>query len=277
MTSRYAGFEMEMREQGIAWIRFSEPDRMNAMTQSLKRDLTELTARLQMDEAVRVVVFTGSGKAFSVGDDISTDDSWAGPAPTLVPRLPRGHADALGTYNGLRVMSQSLNIAVRNLDKPTIAAINGFAVQSGFSLALACDFRIASAAAEVGSGTLRFALQPDEGGHWLVLQILGLPKALDFLLRPRIISADQALELGLVGEVVAPEELEPRAMALALEFAEGPQLARRILKRLIYRAVDQTFEQACDDIAIRTSISDHHPDVQEGLLAFREKRSPRYT
>jgi 2-(1,2-epoxy-1,2-dihydrophenyl)acetyl-CoA isomerase len=275
-AERYTGFEKEIRDRGVAWITFNEPDRLNAMTQAFKRDLVEVVLQLQMDESVRVVVFTGSGKAFSVGDDISSEDSWSHGKPTLVPRLPPGHSDALSTYNGLRTMSQAVNIAVRNIDKPTIAAINGFAVHCGFSLALSCDFRIASSTSKMGSGTLRFGLLPDEGGHWLVVQTLGPAKALDFLLRPRIISADEALNLGFVNEVVSPEKLLQATSQLADELANGPQIAQRILKRLVYRAIDQTFEQACDDIAIRTGISDFHPDVTEGLSAFREKRPPRF-
>src|SRR5205085_8564059 len=129
------------------------------------------------------------------------------PGPELVPSLPGGHQTPVGTYDALRVVSQSLNVAVRNLDKLTVAAINGYAIQTGLSLSLACDFRVASTEARLGSATLRFGLLPDEGGHALVVQLIGLAKALDFFLRKRILKADEALELGLVNEVVAPDQL----------------------------------------------------------------------
>jgi 2-(1,2-epoxy-1,2-dihydrophenyl)acetyl-CoA isomerase len=128
----------------------------------------------------------------------------------LVPPIPPGHDTALGTYNALRTISQQVNTAVRSLDKLTIAAINGVAIQTGFSLALACDFRIAAAGARMGSATLRFGLLPDEGGQYLLVQHLGFARALDFLMRKRIVTAEEALDLGLVTEVVAPESLEPR-------------------------------------------------------------------
>ena len=127
-----------------------------------------------MDDAVRVVIITGEGRAFCAGDDISGRAPDFAGASALVPDIPPGHTDAIGTYEGLRAISQPLNAAVRSLDKLTIAAINGVAIQTGFSLALACDFRIASTAARLGSATLRFGLLPDEGGQYLLVQILGV-------------------------------------------------------------------------------------------------------
>ena len=193
-----------------------------------------------------------------------------------MPEIPGGHRDAMGTYDGLRWLSQPLNVALRNFDKLTIAAINGVAIQTGFSLALSCDFRIASSDARMGSGTLRFALMPDEGGQFLLVQLLGVARAMDFMLRNRIVPAEEALALGLVHEVAPPEDLQERAMALARELANGPQVAMRLLKRSIYNAAETSFAQALDDIAARTAISDHHADAREGVAAFREKRAPKF-
>jgi 2-(1,2-epoxy-1,2-dihydrophenyl)acetyl-CoA isomerase len=123
---------------------------------------------------------------------------------------------------------------------------------------------------------LRFALLPDEGGHWLLVQQLGTARAMEFLLRKRIVDADEALALGLVSEVCAPDELLERALALATELAEGPQVAMRLLKRAIYVAAESDFAHACEDIALRTGITDHHPDAREGARSFREKRAPRF-
>merc|ERR1739848_892983 len=121
----------------------------------------------------------------------------------------------------------------RHLDKITIAAMEGFAIQTGFSLALACDFRIASTSAKMGSATFRFGLLPDEGGQYLLVQHLGVAKAMDFMMRKRIATAKEAHELGLVHEVCEPQQLWAHAMALAKELAEGPQVAMRLLKRSI--------------------------------------------
>lgn len=270
----FRGFDIRLESPGIAVITFNQPERLNGLAQPIKRDLLEVIAQAQMDDRVRVLLFTGSGRAFCAGDDIT-----GRPLPegrSLVPDIYPGHRDPIGTYEGLRVLSQSLNTAIRNLDKLTIAAINGVAIQSGLSLALACDFRLASTEARLGSATLRFGLLPDEGGHALLVQLIGLAKTIDFLMRRRIVSAAEALDLGLVHEVCANDQLLDRAMALARELAEGPQVAMRLLKRSLYLAAESTWAHALEDIAARTAISDHHPDAHEGVAAFRERRQPRF-
>jgi 2-(1,2-epoxy-1,2-dihydrophenyl)acetyl-CoA isomerase len=276
IEGRYRGFEVATGGDGVTLITMNDPEHLNGTTQAMKRDLTEIFTSAQMDDDVRVVVITGSGRAFCAGDDMTgRPRDWAG-AEELMPTLAPGHRDAMGTYEGLRTMSQTLNLAVRGLDKLTIAAINGLAIQTGLTLALACDFRIASSDARLGSATLRFGLLPDEGGHALVVQLIGLAKAMDFFMHRRILSAAEALDLGLVSEVTDPGELLERALALARELAAGPQTAMRLLKRALYNAAEMPLGHAFDDIAVRTAISDHHPDAREGVAAFREKRPPRF-
>jgi 2-(1,2-epoxy-1,2-dihydrophenyl)acetyl-CoA isomerase len=273
-AGEYCGFELSFEEPGIAVVRFNEPERLNGMTQMFKRDLVEAIQQFQMDDAVRVVVFTGSGRAFSAGDDISGHAVES--SSKLVPEIFRGHHNHIGTYDGLRWLSQPLNLAIRNLDKLTFSAINGVAIQTGFSLALACDFRIAARSARMGSATLRFGLLPDEGGQFLLVQLLGVARTMDFLMRKRIVTAEEALELGLVHEVTADEDLMDRTLELAREMAEGPQVAMRLLKRSIYNAAEMDFVHALDEIASKTPIGDHHPDAREGVAAFREKRAPKF-
>jgi 2-(1,2-epoxy-1,2-dihydrophenyl)acetyl-CoA isomerase len=275
-VGEHLGFDSRLDDDGVAVITFNQPERLNGMRPEVKRELIEALTQAQMDDAVRVVVFTGSGRAFSAGDDISGKPADGEGRERLVPEIFRGHHNELGTYDALRTVSQRLNQTVRSLDKLTIAAINGVAIQTGLSLALACDFRIASSAARLGSATLRFGLLPDEGGQILLVQLLGVARAMDFLMRKRIVSADEALALGLVHEVVEPDRLMDEALALARELAEGPQVSMRLLKRSIYLAAELTFEQSLDEIAAKTAISDHHPDAREGVAAFREKRTPRF-
>ncbi len=272
----FRGFEVRVEDPGIAVITMNQPDRLNGTTQPMKRDLIETLTQAQMDDAVRVIVITGSGRAFCAGDDLSGRPRDGESARALVPDIPGGHHNAIGTYEGLRWLSQPVNTALRSLDKLTIAAINGVAIQTGFSMALSCDFRIASSEARMGSATLRFGLLPDEGGHYLLVQLLGPAKTMDFFMRNRIVSAAEALELGLVHEVVAPEALMPRTMDLARELAAGPQVSMRLLKRSVYNATEQTWAQACDDIAAKTAISDHHADASEGIAAFQGKRKPKF-
>ncbi|MCZ6708871.1 MAG: enoyl-CoA hydratase/isomerase family protein [Gammaproteobacteria bacterium] len=275
-TGSFTGFEITIREPGIAWFRFNTPERLNGMTTAIKRDLIEAVTQAQMDNAVRVVVFTGSGRAFCAGDDLKGyRDAKLGGTP-LVADIPPGHDSAIGTYDGLRTISQQVNTAIRSLDKLTIAAINGVAIQTGFSLALACDFRIASKSARMGSATLRFGLLPDEGGQYLLVQLLGVAGTLDFLMRKKIVDADEALSIGLVHEVVEHDRLDQAATDLAVELANGPQVSMRLLKRSIYNAAELSWEQSLDEIAAKTAISDHHPDSREGVAAFHDKRVAKF-
>lgn len=275
-TGQFTGFELSLREPGIAWFTFNTPERLNGMTTAIKRDLIEAVTQAQMDNRVRVLVFTGTGRAFCAGDDLKAyrDAQISGKA--LVPGIPPGHDNELGTYNGLRTISQQLNTTIRSLDKLTIAAINGVAIQTGFSLALACDFRIAADSARMGSATLRFGLLPDEGGQYLLVQLLGVSRTLEFLMKKRIVEASEALEMGLVNEVVAGDELEERTVAWATELANGPQVSMRLLKRSVYNAAELTWSQALDEIAAKTAISDHHSDAREGVSAFHDKRNPSF-
>ena len=274
-TGDFRGFNVTLRDPGIAWFQFSTPERLNGMTATIKRDLVEAVTQAQMDNGVRVVVFTGSGRAFCAGDDLKGYGAKI-PGEALVPEINHGHDSGIGTYNGLRTISQRLNTAIRGLDKLTIAAINGVAIQTGFSLALSCDFRIAAQGARMGSATLRFGLLPDEGGQYLLVQLMGVARTMDFLMKKKIVDADEALALGLVNEVVAPDELEASAMDLATEFANGPQVSMRLLKRSVYNAAEMNWEQSLDEIAAKTGISDHHPDAREGVRAFHEKRQAKF-
>jgi 2-(1,2-epoxy-1,2-dihydrophenyl)acetyl-CoA isomerase len=272
----YAGFDLKVVDPGIAVVTFNRPERLNGLNIAMKRDLIEVIAQLQYEDDSRVVLFTGAGKAFSAGDDAGRafdDQNWA---DARSQKLQKSRTDGLGSYSSLRTISQGLNLALRRLDKITIAAINGVAIQSGLSLALACDFRIAAQEARLGSATLRMGYLPDEGGHYLLVQMLGVARTKDFLMRNRIVDSGEALALGLVNEVVPADQLMPRAMALAAELANGPQVALRLLKHAIDNAADLSFEQAGMDIAARTAISDHHADAREGWAAFRAKRKPNF-
>lgn len=269
----YNGFETSLSEPGILTVTFNQPASMNASTIPMKRDLIELLTQAQMDDAVRVLVFTGQGRAFWAGDNLMAYNT---DTPGHMPPIDGGHHNEISTYNGLRTISQAVNTAVRNLDKLTIAAVNGFAIQTGFSFALACDFRIAARSARMGSATLRFGLLPDEGGQWLLVQQLGVARAMEFLMRKRIVDGVEAAELGLVNEVVDDDQLLTTAMDLATELANGPQVAMRMLKRSIHLAASLTWDQSLDEIAAKTAVTDHLPDAKEGGAAFREKRQPTF-
>ncbi len=277
LDGQYSGFNIVTQDPGVAVITFDRPDQMNGFGRGMKADLHEIVKRAQLDDGTRVLVITGSGSSFCAGDNIFSGRDPANENPTLVPpRIRPQRSGQVDKVSGLQLYSQALTKSLWMLDKPTVAAVNGVAIQSGLSVALACDFRIASRTARLGSATLRFGYLPDEGGHWLLLQYLGLSKATDFLLRKRIVDAVEAETLGLVNEVVDPEHCLPRALELATELANGPQVATRFMKRSLRNAIDLTFDQAGEEIATKTAISDDHPDAKEGLRSYRDRRTPEF-
>jgi 2-(1,2-epoxy-1,2-dihydrophenyl)acetyl-CoA isomerase len=237
-----------------------------------KRDLVEVLGLAQFDDGVRVLVMTATGRGFVAGVHNGDDDE----EPTTVsPRPPLPH-EPVNRYSRLVGYAQEPVRAIRRFDKLTIAAVNGYAIQMGLSIVLACDFAVAAQSAQFGSATLRMGWQPDEGGHWLLVEHIGVKRTLDFLLHNRIVGADQALELGLVNEVVDDDALMNRTFELADELAGLPQVATRLLKKAVYNAAQLTFDQAGDDIATKTAISDFHPDAIDGSAAFREKRNATF-
>jgi 2-(1,2-epoxy-1,2-dihydrophenyl)acetyl-CoA isomerase len=265
----FQGFEVVVEDPGVAVVTLTNPERLNAMSAGARRDLVEVIDLAQLDDDVRVLVFAATGRGFLAG----VNNRPTGPEdPTLAPSIPR-HGDVpIDLYGRLRLHGQALPRAIRRLDKLTIAAVNGYAIQLGLSLVLACDFAIAARSAQLGSATLRMGWQPDEGGHWLLVEHVGVKRALDFLMRKRIVDGEEAARMGLVTEVVEDEELMTRTRELARELANGPQVAMRLLKRAVYNAEHLTFDQAGDDIATKTAISDFHLDAREGAPAFFERR-----
>jgi 2-(1,2-epoxy-1,2-dihydrophenyl)acetyl-CoA isomerase len=265
----YQGFDVAVGDPGIAVVTLNRPERLNAMGSGTRLDLVEVLRLAQLDDEVRVIVITATGRGFVAG----VNNKPAGPEdPTLVPAIPTHQHVPADLYSRLRLHGQELPRTIRSVDKITIAAVNGFAIQLGLSIVLACDFAIAARSARLGSATLRMGWQPDEGGHWLLVEHLGVKRALEFLIRKEIVTADEAARLGLVNEVVDDTDLMSRTMALAGELADGPQVAMRLLKRATYNAARLTFDQAGDDIASKTAISDYHLDAQDGAPAFFEHR-----
>jgi len=266
----YQGLSVAIHPPGIAVITLEHPERLNAMSFGQRRDLTELLTLAQLDDEVRVVVLTATGRGFLAGvNNAGGGDE----APTLVPGRPPARHEPVNLYGQLVTHAQEPVRTIRRLDKITVAAVNGYAIQLGLSIVLACDFAVAGRSAQLGSATLRMGWQPDEGGHWLLVQHMGVKRALDFLLRKRIVPAEEALQLGLVNEVVDDEALMDRSLELADELARLPQVAARLLKKAVYNAAHLTFDQAGDDIASKTAISDFHQDAIDGAPAFREKRA----
>lgn len=250
----------------VATITLNRPSKRNAYSEAMVHEILGALADARDDDEVRAVIITGAGKGFCAGGDISKDFQY--------PARYRGHR-----LESMLEMRENMHVLIRFLerfDKPVIAAINGAAVAGGLTLALACDFRIAAESAKLGDTSLKFALIPDEGGAYLFPRFMGLDKALKMSLLSEVYTARQALELGLVTEVVADEELMSRAAELARKLAEGPPIAIRITKRMMYKQRAMQLDNALEDAAMATLVTNYTDDVKEGTAAFHEKRAPRF-
>src|SRR5271156_6083884 len=199
------------KEGPVAILTLNRPAKLNAYSEVMVHELLAALADARDDDTIRAVILTGSGRGFCSGGDVSRDFQY--------PARYRGHR-----FESMLEMRENMHALIRFLhrfDKPGIAAINGAAVAGGLTLALACDFRIAAESARLGDTSLRFGLIPDEGGAYLFPRFMGLDRALKMSLLSEVYKAREALELGLVTEVVADEGLMTRARELAARLAEG--------------------------------------------------------
>ncbi|HTR61081.1 MAG TPA: enoyl-CoA hydratase/isomerase family protein [Candidatus Binataceae bacterium] len=250
----------------VATITINRPERMNGYSEPMIKDLLAAIDSARQDDDVRVLIITGTGRAFCAGGDISG-------APDTRSRF---HGHPMGHLLEMREGFHQLVLSLTRFDKPVIAAINGAAVAGGLTLALCCDFRIASDEARLGDTALKFGLLCDEGGAYFFPRVMGLDRALKMTMLSEVYDAKTALELGLVTEVVPHAKLMERAEELARRLAEGPPLALRTAKRMMYKQLEMTLTNALEDAALNVMITNPSEDVREGTRAFKEKRKPNF-
>jgi enoyl-CoA hydratase/carnithine racemase len=264
----------------IATITLNRPEKLNAYTAIMGRELEDAFNHADHDDAVRVIIVTGAGRGFCAGADIS------------------GGASAFDTKSGNTAMFQSTSPsnssssseaagkakrvgfveAIFNCRKPSIAAFNGPAVGVGLTLALPMDIKIASSEARFGFIFARRGLVPEAGSAWFLPRLVGLNQALRWCLSGRVFGADEAKEGGLVSEVVAPERLLPRAREIAAEMIENAAPVSLALTRQMlwgYSGMAHPFELMKIDGPLSLELGSG-PDVKEGVSAFLEKRKPNF-
>ncbi|HXU99263.1 MAG TPA: enoyl-CoA hydratase-related protein [Caulobacteraceae bacterium] len=255
----------------VLTITLNRPEKLNAYTATMGVELAEAVAEADADDSVRAVILTGAGRGFCAGADISAG---AGAFDTA--------AGGAGTGNfgsgGARRSGAGFVGALFNSKKPTITAFNGPAVGVGVTLALPTDVKIASTAARFGFVFGRRGLVPEAGSAWFLPRIVGLSQALRWCLSGKLFDAHEALAGGLVSEVVAPEDLLPRARAIALEIAEHTApvsiaLTRQMLWR--FSGADLPFAALKVDGPFAMTLG-AGPDVKEGVAAFLERRPPHF-
>lgn len=253
---------------GVARITLNRPQAMNAYSFAMTQELQAAIAAFRDDDTLKALILTGAGeRAFCTGGDISGD---APEHSATVAAAPMGHG------REMREGMQAVVLALRRLDKPTIAMIRGYAVAGGLALACACDFRLAGAGAKLGDTSGRVGLLPDEGGAWLFPRLMGLDRALKMTLLGEVYDAATAAGLGLVTEVVADAALETRALEMAEALAARAPLAVRLAKTMMVRAGQISLEDSLIDAQHAVMIANPSADVREGIRAFREKRAARF-
>ena len=255
-----AGAEVETTrdDAGVLTITLNRPDVLNAFNAAMHRALGAALKEAR-DPEIRAVVLTGAGRGFCVGQDL-----------TEFREAPGDIGDRLRSSYHPNVL------AVRALEKPVIAAVNGAAAGAGLSFACACDVRIASDAATFVPAFINIGLVPDSGGTYFIARLLGPARAFEWMTSGRRLSADEALEWGLVSEVARADDLPGRAAELAAQLAAMPTRGIGMTKRLFDRAAQSTLEEQLEWEAQLQSAATKTEDFREGVAAFLEKRDPDF-
>jgi 2-(1,2-epoxy-1,2-dihydrophenyl)acetyl-CoA isomerase len=246
-------------QNGIARVTLNRPDALNALTGTLLDELTQAFKAAKADENVRVLVITGAGRGFCAGQDLRAN--------------PESMTDL---KNWLESTYRPMLGALDDLKKPSVAAVNGVAAGAGFSLALACDFRIATTKTKFVPAFGKIALVPDSGMSYFLPRLIGMSRALEIVATNRDVNGETALQWGLVNRLCQPEELDATVSEFAGQLAAVAPMAYEKTRRLFHRSsgldlpgaltLEEEYQGQCGSSA----------DFKEGLNAFEQKRSPQF-
>jgi 2-(1,2-epoxy-1,2-dihydrophenyl)acetyl-CoA isomerase len=248
--------------EGVYTITMNRPDVFNACNEELTLELQSAFGVASSNDAIRCVVLTGAGKAFCSGQDLKDAPSGGGKR-SLQDSLER-------RYN-------PIIRAIRDLPKPVIAGINGVAAGAGLSLALACDMRIMSSAARLVEAFIGIALVPDSGATYFYPRMLGYAKAFEFATLNKPLSADDALQLGLVNHVFHPQAFKDSLNAIAVQYAQGPTQSYGFVKKMLQRGMTVSLDEMLDMEVDYQQRAGNSEDYSEGVTAFIEKRKPKFS
>lgn len=246
-------------ENKVAKITMNNPGKLNALDESLAVELTDALLRAGADENVKVIVLTGAGKAFCAGGDVSH----------------LNELDLEGTYNFVKTAQGAVD-AFKSIEKPIIAAVNGYAIGAGLSLALLSDIVISSDKAVFGCAFVKLGLVPDMGLMYTLPRAVGLQKANELAMTGKNIKADEALRLGIVNTVVESEKLGEAVNEMAQLLASHPRRAMGSSKKLMSMAMNMTLEQLLEAEALEQAVCTMSEDAKEGMDAFLNKRQPNF-
>jgi len=257
------------KEDGIATITLDRADVLNAVSEEMAKDLAAAVDHLSEDDQTRVVIITAAGRAFCAGGDFKFDkikgkqvlapedlDIW----PETTREVRRGKIPPRA--------QRHIILGLQNLDKPTIAVINGVAAGFGFDLALACDIRLGSPKASFVIGYTSAGVAPDSGGTWLMPRVMGIGKTLEYIYTGEPCTAEEAYRIGLLNRLIPAEQLQEESMKIARKIAKGSPIAYRLSKLQVYKGLGMDLETA----TIATGSEDH----KEALRSFADRRLPEF-
>jgi enoyl-CoA hydratase len=260
MTSHH--LRVEHPADGVALLVLDNPDQRNAMSDAMTEAWAAAVADLAVDRSVRVVVVTGEGSAFCSGGNTS----W-------IASEPDATVDELRTR---MLPFYRAWLAIRSLEVPTIAAVNGAAIGAGLCLALACDIRYAATSARLGAPFVRLGMHPGMAATWLLPEAVGLGAARDLLLTGRTVDAEEALRLGLVSRVIDDATFRDEVLATAVGVAATAPIAARLTKLALADGGHASYGAALQWEALAQPMTLATEDLQEGIRAVREKRAPAF-
>ncbi len=254
-------------EDAILTITLNRPESLNAFDDTMSFELLDCLKAAEKDTAVRCIVITGAGRGFCTGQDLKSrtiqlQDNADANAPKTTPHLG----------DSIRLRYSPIILKITTLEKPVIAKINGVAAGAGASLALACDFRVASTSASFLQAFVKVGLIPDSGAAWFLPRLIGLGKAMELAMLGDKIPAEAAHSAGLFHRCVTPEALDAETHTLALQLAQSPTRALGLMKRAFHKAISSDLETYLAHEADLQELAGRTNDYQEGLAAFTQKR-----
>jgi len=265
--------ERRGKKEGILWMTLNRPEKMNALTFPLLKEMREILIDARFDRSVRCIVITGAGRGFCAGMDMGGN---ANPDREPPPEPKDAKPDPEGYRLNFRHETETY-IALKRMEVPIIAMINGPAVGAGFDLVSHCDMAVGSTAARFQVAYVKRGVFADLGGFWSLPKILGWRKAMEMMMTGRFMSAQEAHEAGLTNYLVEPEELEAKTMELAQEVESGPPIAQKLGKMLALRTAHLDFDTAMQWSESAIPVVGLSQDSIEGMRAFGERRETDFT
>jgi 2-(1,2-epoxy-1,2-dihydrophenyl)acetyl-CoA isomerase len=250
-------------EAGVRWIALNRPESKNGLTDAVNQQLIDALDGAATDKTVRSVVVTGKGGNFCSGLDLKAMASG-------------GMGGFENVEEHMRKYFHGLIRAVRNIEKPVVALVDGAAVGYGADLAFACDMRIGTERTRFGEVFVKRGLMPDGGGTWSLPRLVGLGKALELMFTGELIGADESLKIGILNRVVPSAEAEQQTWEFAKRLAAGPPLVHSWIKRAVYAAQATDLEAALENEVRGQMQLLRSKDFFEGIAAFFQKRDPKF-